>query len=166
MSHVEVTATGHFPPPVFVAALTDFGPGRSKIWGNSSEGHLAVHDRGDTWADVTEGTDVGGIWQRYRYDWSTPDVVRLDVTDSNAFGPGSFWEYRLTPVGAAGDQTEIHLTINRNPTTTKGKLFDPMLKLIGRVYFGRDLRRTIRLIEQSTQGNEPSGDAGQSSATP
>ena len=57
-----------------------------------------MHDRGDTWADVTEGTDAGGIWQRYRYDWSDPQLVKLTVTDSNAFGPGSYWEYRLTPL--------------------------------------------------------------------
>lgn len=154
MSHVRAHATGHFPPEAFVAALTDFGPGRSRIWGNSSAGQLVVHDRGPDWADVTEGTDVGGIWQRYRYDWSTPGLVTLAVTDSNAFGPGSSWAYRLTPTGPDAQSTWIDLTITRVPTTTKGKLVDPLLKLVGGWYFGRDLRRTVARLE-SARGPGP-----------
>ena len=38
--------------------------------------------------------------------------------------------------------------INRVPTTAKGRRFDVVLKLIGGFYFGRDLRRTVRRIEQ------------------
>ena len=151
MSRVHTSVEGSFPPATFVAALTDFGPRRSQIWGNSSDGKLVVHERGDTWADVTEGTDAGGIWQRYRYDWSDPHLVRLTVTDSNAFGPGSYWEYRLTPLGD-GSRTRIELTINRHPTTAKGKRFDLLLRLIGGVYFGRDLRRSARRIEQLGPG--------------
>ncbi|MFC6063721.1 hypothetical protein [Streptomyces ochraceiscleroticus] len=144
MSDVRVSAAGDFPPATFIEALTTFGPERAKIWGNSSAGQLVVHDQGEGWADVTEGTDAGGIWQRYRYAWS-PSEVRLDVVDSNAFGKGSYWLYRLT--AEAGDQrTRIDLHIHRVPTTTKGKLFDPLLRLIGGVYFGRDLRRSVRRI--------------------
>jgi len=164
MSDVHISAKGTFPPEVFVAALTDFGPHRGTIWGNSSDGHLVVHDKGDTWADVTEGTDVGGIWQRYRYDWSEPGVVRLTVTDSNAFGPGSFWEYRLTPVGGGEERTQIQLTICRNPTTRKGKLFDLVLGVVGKTYFGRDLRRTIRRLEQRTSESKPPDGTASSSA--
>ena len=151
MSQVHASAEGAFAPSVFTESLTDFGPQRSRIWGNSSAGKLIVHDQGDTWADVTEGTDAGGIWQRYRYDWSDPHLVRLTVTDSNAFGAGSFWEYRLTPL-AGGTRTRIDLLINRVPTTAKGTRFDVFLKLIGGFYFGRDLRRTVRRIEQLDAG--------------
>ena len=56
MGRVHVRAHGAVPPDRFVAALTDFGPGRQEIWGNSDPRHLAVHDRGDTWAEVTEGS--------------------------------------------------------------------------------------------------------------
>ena len=151
MSRVHTSVEGAFPPATFVDALTDFGPRRSQIWGNSSDGKLVVHERGDTWADVTEGTDAGGIWQRYRYDWSDPQLVRLTVTDSNAFGPGSYWEYRLTPQHD-GQRTRIDLMINRIPTTPKGKRFDPILNIIGGLYFGRDLRRSVRRIEQLSAG--------------
>jgi hypothetical protein len=116
------------------------------MWGNNSADLFTVHELGDTWADVTEGSAAAGIWQRYRYDWSTPGVVRLEVLDSNAFGEGSFWEYRLAPDAAGG--TRIDLTIHRMPTTTKGKLVDPLLRLVGNFYFGRDLRRTVSKLER------------------
>lgn len=147
MSRVHTSAEGAFPPAVFAEALTDFSPRRSRLWANSSAGQLVVHDRGDTWADVTEGTDAGGIWQRYRYDWADPGLIRLTVIDSNAFGVGSYWEYRLTPL-RDGSRTRIDLVINRIPTTPKGKRFDPILNVIGGLYFGRDLRRSVRRIEQ------------------
>jgi hypothetical protein len=78
-----------------------------------------------------------------------PNVVRLTVTDSNGFGKGSYGDYRLISVTADGDpRTRIDLFMRRVPTTPKGKLFDLVLRLIGRRYCGRDLRRTIRQIER------------------
>jgi len=58
-------------PEQFVAGLTDFGPGRLKLFGNSADDQLKVHDQGPTTADVTEGS--GGVWERLQYDWSDPD---------------------------------------------------------------------------------------------
>jgi hypothetical protein len=40
--HQPTTAT----PEQFLAGLTDFGPGRSKIFPNSADGYLKVHDQG------------------------------------------------------------------------------------------------------------------------
>ena len=40
--HETTTAT----PEQFVAALTDFGPGRSQLFGNSADDYLNVHDEG------------------------------------------------------------------------------------------------------------------------
>jgi hypothetical protein len=145
MGRVHVRGHGAVPPEAFVAALTDFGPGRQQIWGNSDPQRLVVHDRGDTWAEVTEGSAAGGVWQRLRYDWSVPDVVTLDVLDSNAFGPGSRWAYQVESDGAGG--CLVDLTIVRVPTTTKGRALDVVLGLGGSAYFARDLRRTLRRLE-------------------
>jgi len=79
----QTTAT----PEQFVAGLTDFGPGRSKLFGNSADEYLKVHHRGRSQADVTEGT--GGIWERLHYDWSDPNRVVLKTTDSNVGGGAS-----------------------------------------------------------------------------
>ena len=149
MGSVHVRAHGDVPPGRFVAALTDFGPGREQFWGHSDPGQLVVHDRGATWAEVTEGSAAGGVWQRLRYDWSVPDVVTLDVLDSNAFGPGSRWTYRVESDGAGG--CHVDLRIERVPTTTKGRVLDVLLRLGGTAYFARDLRRSLRRLESRSQ---------------
>ena len=78
--HTTTTAT----PEQYVAGLTDFGPGRAELFGNSADSYLKVHSMGATEADVTEGS--GGVWERLHYDWSDPDRVVLTTTDSNAWG--------------------------------------------------------------------------------
>src|SRR6188474_1746435 len=85
--HQTTTAT----PEQFVAALTDFGPGRSKIFGNSADSYLEVHSEGADQADVTEGSSK--IWERLHYDWSDPDRVVLTTTDSNVWGGASGHTY-------------------------------------------------------------------------
>ena len=144
MGRLKVAADGNLPPERFVHALTDFGPDRSRWWGNSSDGLLVVHERGDTWADVTEGTAASGIWQRYRYDWSTPGRVRLEVLDSNTFGPGSSWTY---DVSGTEDRAHVELTIVRVPIGLRGRIFDVLLTVIGSTYFRRDLRATLAKLE-------------------
>jgi hypothetical protein len=147
MGRAHVRAHGSFPPERFLTALVDFGPGRAEVWGNNDPRHLAVHERGDTWAEVTEGSTSGGVWQRVRYDWSEPGVVILDVLDSNAFGRGSRWTYRVEPDGAGG--TDIDLRIVRVPNSARGWLLDVLLTLGGSSFFSRDLRRTVRRLEGS-----------------
>jgi hypothetical protein len=156
MGRVHLRAHGAVPPERFVAALTDFGPGREQIWGDSDPRHLVVHQRGDAWAEVTEGSGAGGVWQRLRYDWSAPDVVTLDVLDSNAFGPGSRWTYRVESDGTGG--CHVDLTIVRVPTTPKGRALDLLLRLGGRAYFARDLRRSLRRLE--TRVRQPGRTSG------
>jgi hypothetical protein len=147
MGTTRIRASTTVAPERFVEALTDFGERRSELWGNSAGSYLQVHDRGATWADVTEGSAAGGgIWQRYRYDWSKPDVVRLDVLASNTFGPGSWWEYRITPQ-ASGGGSRVDLTVHRAPTTAKARILDLVLAAYGRRFLGRDLRRTLRRLE-------------------
>jgi hypothetical protein len=145
MGRVHVRAHGSFAPDVFTGALTDFGPGRAEVFGNNAADDLVVHERGDTWAEVTEGSTTGPVWQRSRYDWSTPGEVLIDVVDSNAFGPGSRWVYRVTP--AAGGGTDIDLSIVRVPNSAKGRVLDLLLSVGGGRFFSRDLRRTVRTLE-------------------
>jgi hypothetical protein len=87
MSTIHMHRTTTATPEQFLAALIDFGPGRSKLFGNSADGCLKVHQRGPTNADVTEGS--GGIWERLQYDWSNPTHVIMKTTDSNLWGGNS-----------------------------------------------------------------------------
>jgi hypothetical protein len=81
-------------PEQFVAGLTDFGPGRSRLFPNSADEYLKVHDRGPSQAEVTEGS--GGTWERLHYDWSDTNRVVLTTTDSNIWGSDSGHTYTFT----------------------------------------------------------------------
>ena len=90
MPRIEFTVDSNVPPDRVLAAAADFSERRPDLWPNISRRRYTVHERGDTWAQVTEGSDVmGGIWARERYDWSTPGTVRATVVDSNVFAGGS-----------------------------------------------------------------------------
>ena len=91
--HETTTAT----PEQLLAALVDFGPGRSKIFQNSADDFLKVHERGADWADVTEGS--AGTWERLHYDWSDPMRVTMKTTDSNTWGGD--WATRTPSRGRA-----------------------------------------------------------------
>src|SRR5712691_4254408 len=79
MSTIHLHQTTTSTPEQYVAGLTDFGPGRSKLFGNSADEYLKVHNLGPSQADVTEGS--GGIWERLHYDWSDPNHIVLTTTD-------------------------------------------------------------------------------------
>ena len=73
MSTLRLNATTSAAPDQFLACLVDFGPGRSKIFGNSAADSLTVHSLKRDCADVTEGSR--GVWERLCYDWSDPHRV-------------------------------------------------------------------------------------------
>jgi hypothetical protein len=81
MSTIQMHQMTTSTPEQFIAGLTDFGPGRSKLFGNSADEYLKVHGRSASEADVTEGS--GGVWERLHYDWSDPNRVVMTTTDSN-----------------------------------------------------------------------------------
>src|SRR5215510_8435604 len=112
--HETTTAT----PEQFVAGLTDFGPGRSELFGNSADKYLEVHSQGATEADVTEGS--AGIWERLHYDWADPNHVVLTTTDSNTWGGKSGHTYTLTP--QPDGTTGIDVVVVRDGKNLKGKM--------------------------------------------
>ena len=97
---IDVTAHSPLPPQRVLEAARDFSERRADVWPNVRRRHLKVHESGESFADVTEGTWVVGLfWERNRYDWSTPGTVRATVIDSSIFEPGSTWELRATARG-------------------------------------------------------------------
>ena len=145
MANVHIHAEAPVPPGRILAALTDFTDRRLDYWPNLDRRLYRVHATGDSWAEVTEGAAfAGGIWERGCYDWSTPGVVRLEVTDSNAFRPGSYWEYRISPDGRGCSHVE--LTVHRLPRTAKGRLLTLLLGLFGRRIFRADLAKSLQIL--------------------
>src|SRR5690242_17894925 len=105
-------------PELFVAGLTDFGPGRQKLFPNSADGYLKVHSQGPTEADVTEGSS--GIWERLHYDWSDPHRITMTTTDSNTWGGHSGHTYTLTQRPDGG--TDVDAVVIREGKNLKGRL--------------------------------------------
>jgi hypothetical protein len=145
--HIQQSTT--VSPDRFIAALTNFGPGRGAIWSNSHEDSVTVNARGDRWADVTEGSSAG-VWERLRYDWSQPNVVRLTTTDSNAWSADSSWVYTLNPRPHGG--TDIDLIAVRKGRNAKGRLIAGLLTVGGKLLLARDLRKSLKAIERAALG--------------
>src|SRR5690349_13538536 len=121
--HETTTAT----PEQFIAGLTDFGPGRSKLFKNSADGYLKVHSVGPHQADVTEGS--GGVWERLHYDWSDPHHVVLATVDSNLFGGASGPTYTLTP--QPDGTTQIDAVLVREGKNLRGRIVAGVLGTVG-----------------------------------
>jgi hypothetical protein len=146
-------ATLHFKeittatPEQFVAALTDFGPGRSNVFGNSADDYLEVHDRGATTADVTEGS--GGIWERLRYDWTDPDVVSMKTTDSNVWGGASGHTYIFTR--KSDGTTRVDAYVVREGKNLKGRLLAIVLGSVGKPVLAKVFAKTVKAIEAQNE---------------
>ena len=157
MSTIHLHQTTTLTPEQYIAGLTEFGPGRSKLFGNSADDYLKVHGRGPSYADVTEGS--GGIWERLHYDWSDPNRVVLKTTDSNLWGGASGHTYTFTrqPNGI----TEIDVTVVRDGKNLKGRLLGFVVGTVGRSVLEKAFVNSVKALEArySTTGPARAGDS-------
>jgi len=137
--HQTTTAT----PAEIVAAVTDFGPGRSEIFGNSADDYLEVHSQGVDEADVTEGS--GGIWERLHYDWSDPSRIEMTTTDSNVWGGHSGHVYTITP--KADGTTDVDAVVVREGKNLKGRALALVLGTVGKGRLEHAFEDTVNEIE-------------------
>ena len=152
MSTIHLHQTTNLTPEQYVAGPIDFGPGRSKIFGNSADEYLKVHSKGTHDADITEGS--GGIWERLHYDWSNPKRVVLTTTDSNTWGGASGYVYTFPrqPNGT----TEIDVVIVREGKNLKGKVLGLVLGTIGRSVLKKAFENSVKVIEARNNGTAAS----------
>jgi hypothetical protein len=143
MSTIHLHQTTNLTPEQYIAGLTDFGPGRAKLFPNSADDYLVVHQRSRSEADVTEGS--GGIWERLHYDWSNPNRVVLTTTDSNIWGGASGHAYTFTrqPNGS----TDIDVDVIREGKNLKGYLLGFVLGTIGKSVLEKAFTNSIKAIE-------------------
>ena len=139
--HFHQTST--LTPEQFVAGLTDFGPGRSKLFGNSADEYLKVHHQGRLEADVTEGS--GGVWERLHYDWSDPNRVIMTTIDSNVWGgaSGHTYTFRCHSNGT----TDIDADVVREGKNFKGQVLGLVLRTIGRGVLEKAFQKSVKAIE-------------------
>jgi hypothetical protein len=143
MSTIHLHRRTRLTPEQYVQGLTDFGPGRSRLFGNSADAYLKVHRRGRTEADVTEGS--GGIWERLHYDWSDLHRVVLTTTDSNVWGGASGHTYTFT--GRPDGTTDIDVVVVREGKNLKGRVLGFVLGTVGRRVLERAFENSIKAIE-------------------
>jgi len=143
MSTIHFHRTTTSTPEQFVAGLTDFSPGRSKVFGNSADEYLKVHQQGPCEADVTEGSN--GIWERLHYDWSDPNRIVMTTTDSNVWGGASGHIYTLTK--RLDGTTEVDAVVVREGKNFKGRLLGLLLGTIGRGVLERAFANSVKAIE-------------------
>ena len=125
MATIHFKETTTLETQVSVAALTDFGPGRSKIWGNSAYPDLKVHSQGSReaagrtearWCLVTPALRLGCI----------PSRVTMTTTDSNVWGDGSGHTYTFTRRPDPG-RTEVNVVIVREGKNLNGRMLAILL---------------------------------------
>jgi hypothetical protein len=155
MSTIHLHQTTTLTPEQYIAGLTDFGPGRSKLFGNSTDKYLKVHDRGPSQADVTEGS--GGIWERLHYDWSDPNHVVLTTTDSNTWGgaSGHTYTFKRRPDGL----TDIDVVVIREGKNLKGRLLGLVVGTIGKGVLDKAFKNSVKSIETRNRVEREAGAA-------
>src|SRR4051812_23719102 len=143
MATIHLQKTTSVTPEQFVAAITEFGPGRAKIFPNSADGYLKVHSQGSHEADVTEGSK--GIWERLRYDWSDPDRVVMTTIDSNVWGghSGHTYTFARRPDGT----TDLDAAVVREGKNLKGRLLALVVQAGGKRVVGKALDDTVKAVE-------------------
>jgi hypothetical protein len=143
MSIIHFHQTTTLTPEQYIAGLTDFGPGRAKLFNNSADEYLKVHQLGRTQADVTEGS--GGVWERLHYDWSDTNHVVLTTTDSNIWGGASGHTYNFKR--HSDGTTDVDVIVVREGKNLKGWLLGLVLGTIGRSVLEKAFFNSFRAIE-------------------
>src|SRR3954469_4261957 len=143
MATIHFTTTTTATPEQFTAAVTDFGPGRSELFGNTDHSQLKVHDQGPNSADVTERKRPA--WGRLRDDWSDPNRIRMTTTDSITWGGASGHTYTFER--RADGTTGIDVVVVREGKNLKGRVIGALLGLIGTRMFSGQFEKTVKAIE-------------------
>ena len=149
-AHETTTAT----PEQFVAGLTDFGPGRAKLFPNSADDDLQVHDRAPT---MPTSPGLEGTWERLNYDWSDPHKIVLRTTDSNAWANSSTHTYSLTP--RSDGRTDIDLVVVPPRQELEGAFLRCRVHRHREELLGEGFHTTVKAIEAQNYGATPNDTA-------
>ena len=151
MSTIHLHQTTTSTPEQYVAGLTDFGPGRSKLFGNSADAYLRVHRLGAL---------AGRCHGRFRRDLGAPALrlVRsqprvLTTTDSNIWGgaSGHTYTFRRQPDGT----TDIDVVVIRDGKNLRGRLLGFVLGTIGRRVLEKAFENSVKAIEARFNSERP-----------
>jgi hypothetical protein len=144
---VEMDLETSLSPERVEELILDFSDRRPQIWPRVDPDLFEVVDRGETWADIREGTKAPGltIWAIEHYDWSVSGTIRWTVKESNFSAPGSFVQADITPRDGGG--SKVHLTWSREGTSLMGKLVLGLIALLRARPIGDSFRKTFARAE-------------------
>jgi len=148
MPTVHVVDTTPVSAERVLEAARDFSERRAAMWPDVHLEHLEVHERGETFSIVTEGNPwpIGYVWERLRYEWSEPGVLKAVVLASNLFKPGSTWQLSARPAPGGGARVEV--TAVRNLGGFKGRLITPVFPLgLAKQSVAQHLRHFLAALE-------------------
>ena len=143
MPTIRFEVTTALPPDRVLGTLIDFSDRRPLMWPNIDTSHFRVHGQGPDWADVTEGNVLA--WERNRYEWNTEaGEVSVRALESDAWAPGSRWQYKLLPTPTGG--TRIDVTAVRTPRSLRGRLIAMGLPIFGRRVLKSDMEKVLERL--------------------
>ena len=148
MPQLELDIETDVPPETVIAALTDTTEKRLEYWPGISPEFYEVVAKGDTWADIKEGTKAPGMsaWAIEHYDWSQPGIVKWTVKESNFSAPGSYVMAKVDPDGSGGSR--IHVTWEREGLNFKGKLMVGLMKLLNARPVAASMKKGLKGLSQ------------------
>jgi hypothetical protein len=141
MPVVTVEARSPLSPAEVLRVLTDFSEHRAEAWPGVDLDRLVVHEVGLDFADVTEGNTT--TWERERYEWdAAAGTVSATTLDSNVWGEGSRWDYRIT--GVEGGSL-VGVRLERHGKNLKGRLIGALLPVLGKKVITDSLTSALKL---------------------
>ena len=149
MTTLDFVLESSLSPADVLRAARDFSGARAEVFPAVSVKRMTVHELGETWADVTEGTRAGPIvnWERCRYDWSEAGSVKATVIDSNVYAfPGSSWE--LTATDAEGGSRVEMIWLREFAKRPRGRIFGFAFSRFGRRIFDKYAREVLSNMER------------------
>jgi len=71
--------------------------------------------------------------------------VRVETIESNTWRPGSFWLYRVEPTDTG---SHIQVTVDRRPSTLRGRLIAVLLVFAGRRALRGATQQVLRKLDR------------------
>ncbi|MGW2620777.1 hypothetical protein [Streptomyces sp. NPDC001500] len=127
-------------PDEVMGMPTNFTPSRVEEWSSIDAEHFQVHERGETWAEVTEGNDKS--WERARYE-GDPSANRATVTtcDSVPFGSGG-WQFQII---STDNGIRVDIRLERHPTSLESQVLSSIIPFAGPV-FRKSFREPLHTV--------------------
>ena len=143
MSTIHLHQTTTLTPEQYVAGLTDFGPGRSKLFGNSADEYLKVHDR-----RPLGGRRHGRLGRHLgtpalRLVRSQPRRPHDDRLQLWGGASGHTYTFTRQPNG----MTDIDVVVVRDGKNLKGRLLGFVVGTIGKGVLEKAFENSVKAIE-------------------